>query len=290
MPFTLPTIAVRNSIQLPAFKTIQGTDQADVLTGTDLADIIHGLGGNDILNGGLGNDILIGGAGADRLIGGAGFDTASYSNATIGVALDLATGGLTNDAAGDIYSGIENVTGSAFADIIAGNASANVINGGDGDDFLFGMIGDDQLVGGFGSDVLRGGEGNDRLTGSFGGNILTGDEAGGFGHDTFVIHWNLFQRADIVTDFQHGFDKLDVGVVAGSFGADGHLAIGSGDWSTYEARDVVKQQMLATGDSYVFNTEDHTLYLKATWHGYGTDLVPVAVLQDVNTLSEADLI
>jgi Ca2+-binding RTX toxin-like protein len=311
MAFTMPTITVGSSIQLPAFKTIQGTEQADVLTGTDLADIIYGLGGNDTLNSGLGNDrlfgdagndrlnggdgndTLTGGAGADTLIGGAGIDTASYANAAIGVTLDLATVGVTNDAAGDTYSGIENVAGSAFADIIAGNASANVIAGGNGDDFLFGMIGDDHLIGGMGADVLRGGEGNDRLDGSFGGNILTGDEAGGFGHDTFVIHWGLFQSADIVTDFQHGFDKLDVGLVGGDFGADGQLAIGSGDWSDYETRLEMFDDMAASGDKYIFNPVEHTLYMKVTVVLVSSpidDLVPIAVLQDVDSLSIADII
>lgn len=288
MALTITTTAIRNSSLALPLNTIQGTEQADVLTGTDLADIMYGRGGNDTLNGSDGNDILLGGAGADRLIGGAGIDTASYANAAIGVTLDLATVGVTNDAAGDTYSGIENVTGSAFGDIIAGNASANVIGGGDGDDFLFGMIGDDQIVGGRGHDTLRGGEGNDRLVGSFGGNTLTGDEPGGFGHDTFVIHWDLFQRADVVTDFQRGFDRLDVGVVGGDFGGDGRLAIDSGDWSNYEARLDVTLRLLDAGDRFIFNVEDHTLYQIA--HFLVTDLVPIAVLEGVDVLSAADLL
>ena len=38
--------------------------------------------------------------------------------------------------------------------------------------------------------------------------------------------------ADIITDFQRGLDALgeQVGVVAGDFGADGHLMIVVGDW------------------------------------------------------------
>lgn len=47
-----------------------------------------------------------------------GFDTVSYANSTIGVTLDLANGGVTNDAAGDTYSSIEIVTGSAFGDFL----------------------------------------------------------------------------------------------------------------------------------------------------------------------------
>ena len=289
------------------FTRINGTDQADNLSGTTGADLIRGLGGNDVLfgrgghdrlfgdagndtlNGGDGNDTLNGGTGADALIGGAGIDTVSYENATIGVMLDLANGGVTNEAAGDTYSGIENVRGSAFGDIIGGNASANTIDGGDGEDFLFGMGGNDTIVGGGGMDVLRGGAGNDRLVGSFGGNVLTGDDAGGFGRDTFVIHWDLFQQADIVTDFQRGLDRLDVGLRGGDFGADGRLNIGSGDWSTFEARDDLALRLLNSGDRFIFNTQDHTLYQVATFLSI-VDLAPIAVLEGVDTLSAVDLI
>ncbi|CAN0337885.1 unnamed protein product [Phaeothamnion confervicola] len=278
---------------------IQGTGLDDILNGTDRADVMYGNGGNDTMHGGngsdrmyggagndtlygdAGNDTLIGGAGADRLIGGTGTDTASYAGATIGVMLDLANGGITNDAAGDTYSGIENVVGTAYGDIIAGNASANAIDGGNGNDFLFGMdgndvisggAGDDQLIGGQGYDVLNGGAGNDRLTGSFGGNTLSG----GAGADTFVIQWDLFQFADVVTDFQRGVDRLDVGVTAGAFGGDGRLAIGSDSlgWSNRDA-----------GDTFFFNVEDHTLY-RNTYYG----LAAVVVVEDVNALSAADLI
>ncbi len=205
------------------------------------------------------------------------------------MSLNLATGGLTGDAAGDTFSSIENVFGTAFADIIAGNAVANVIDGGDGNDMLFGMAGDDVIVGGWGADTLRGGAGNDRLVGGLGGiNIMTGDDAGGFGHDTFVVDPFLDFSADIITDFQRGLDELEVGVVAGDFGADGHLMIGAGDWSTFESREHVLESMQNTGEKYIFNVQDHTLYMVG--HFFADALEPIAVLEGVNSLSEADLI
>ena len=54
--------------------------------------------------------------GADTLIGGAGDqDAASYQDALLGVIVNLALGGTGGEAAGDTYSGVEYVYGSAYA-------------------------------------------------------------------------------------------------------------------------------------------------------------------------------
>ena len=59
--------------------------------------------------------VLDGGTGADNLRGGAGRDTASYANAAAGVTVSLAAGtGTVGEAAGDVLTEIENVTGSSF--------------------------------------------------------------------------------------------------------------------------------------------------------------------------------
>jgi Ca2+-binding RTX toxin-like protein len=73
--------------------------------------------------------------------------TASYATATAGVAASLAApGSNTGDAAGDVYSGIENLTGSGFADTLVGDGNANTINGGAGNDLLIGGAGGDTFV------------------------------------------------------------------------------------------------------------------------------------------------
>ena len=51
------------------------------------------------------------------------------------------------DAAGDIFSSIENLTGSDFSDVLQGDNSANVLIGGAGNDILAGSLGPDDLVG-----------------------------------------------------------------------------------------------------------------------------------------------
>ncbi|MEQ3745087.1 MAG: calcium-binding protein [Henriciella sp.] len=162
---------------------ISGDDLDNILMGNGGADTLYGLGGDDVLRGGDGNDKLFGGddddtleggagndkldggAGADMLIGGDGLDTARYADASMGVSVNLNTGGYGGDAAGDTYDSIEKVGGSAFDDIIVGNADDNILLGQAGEDDLIGKAGDDTIKGGDGDDYIRGGFGDDILTG-----------------------------------------------------------------------------------------------------------------------------
>ncbi len=139
------------------FENIIGSAHADILTGNTLANI---------LTGGDGHDTLAGGAGADKMDGGVGSDTASYSTSISAVTVNLTTnvhsGG---DVTGDTLLFIENITGSAYADILTGNTLANILTGG---------AGADQINGGGGIDILNGGDGNDILTGGAGSDQING--------------------------------------------------------------------------------------------------------------------
>ncbi len=164
--------------------TITGATGDDVLSGGDGDDTLIGLAGNDTLDGGNGNDTLIGGIGDDSLIGGAGADAASYSDATAGVTVNLALAGAQVTGMGsDTLTGIENLIGSAFDDILIGDAGANSIDGGAGDDIISGAAGNDKLYGGAGSDGLSGGLGNDLLDGGLGADFMNG----GAGDDSYVV-------------------------------------------------------------------------------------------------------
>ncbi|WP_372053340.1 type I secretion C-terminal target domain-containing protein (plasmid) [Tistrella mobilis] len=123
------------------------------LTGSAFDDLLRGSDENNILRGGAGDDVLDGGRGGDTLEGGTGFDTASYENSSVGVTVSLQTGlTLNGDAAGDSFSSIEGLRGSAFNDVFSGDAKDNRLSGGDGDDALRGRIGADILEGGNGAD------------------------------------------------------------------------------------------------------------------------------------------
>ncbi len=122
--------------------------------------------------------------GVDTIEGGGGLDRISYSfddnrGGTQGVVVDLAAQ-TAMDAFGnaDVISGIEQVTGSAFGDVLLGADDENTLIGLEGNDTLDGRGGDDFFWGGSETDSMTGGAG--------------ADEFGGFIH---------FLDGDIITDF-----------------------------------------------------------------------------------------
>ena len=165
---------------------IRGTFGDNILRGEGNVDYIFGRRGNDVLDGGIGDDVLFGGVGADTLVGGIGRDRAQYSESTLAVVVDLQFSQYnTGEAVGDVYSGIEDLAGSAFNDTLFGDSYANRLFGRDGADVLYGRGGNDYLNGGSGADTLDGGAQNDVLR-------------GGTHADTFVFN----AGRDVVEDFR----------------------------------------------------------------------------------------
>lgn len=219
--------------------------------GDNLANTFIGGNGADVLRGRAGSDILIGGVGADRLLGQSGRDTADYSASDAAISINLRAGtGQGGHASGDALVKVENIVGSAFADIltgfdaneelsggggddtIKGNGGRDILNGGDnsdllngggGDDVLNGDAGADVLTGRGGHDVLNGGSGNDDMTGNGGDDILSGGDgddilSGQGNNDTLTggsdADTFVFDRNrfgnDIITDFEDDIDTIEI--------------------------------------------------------------------------------
>ncbi|WP_319799189.1 beta strand repeat-containing protein, partial [Nitrobacter sp.] len=105
---------------------------------------IRGSNFDDVLIGDANSNFLRGGLGADTLDGGGGSDWADYLNAAGGLTVSLANPGVnTGEAAGDTYTSIENIQGSAFDDVLIGDANSNFLRGGLGADTLDGGDGSD---------------------------------------------------------------------------------------------------------------------------------------------------
>jgi Ca2+-binding RTX toxin-like protein len=118
--------------------TLKGDSGANWLTGGINASTLMGRGGDDVLDGHNGWQ-----------------DTASYAEASTGVTVDLTISGPQSTGEGnDTLIGIENLTGSAFGDVLKGTSGANVLIGGAGDDMLIGRDGFDRLDGGDGIDTV----------------------------------------------------------------------------------------------------------------------------------------
>ena len=164
---------------LANFENVSGSDYNDGLVGDRGPNYLAGNGGNDGLWGYAGDDILEGGAGADRLFGGVDTDTASYQASDEGVTVNLEDGTTAGGhAAGDTFTGIENLAGSVYPDVLVGDGGVNRLNG---------NAGDDELKGGEGDDELHGGEDDDRLFGQAGADTLDGGSG---------IDWASFEESD----------------------------------------------------------------------------------------------
>lgn len=138
---------------------LTGTGGTDWLFGDDRNNILNGGAGDDTLFGSRGDDLLIGGPGADRLFGGDGNDDivtrvdpgdtvvdtidggaghdSLYIDGGLPVWVDFLTGGVDFGAPGkSVFTGIEEVFGSAADDVWLLAEGAQTIHTYGGDDIV----------------------------------------------------------------------------------------------------------------------------------------------------------
>ncbi|MDB5374200.1 MAG: hemolysin-type calcium-binding region [Belnapia sp.] len=186
-------------------KSLFGTVPTDEIRGSRGDDLIHGDGldgprplvfpepgpapaitGN-LINGGAGNDTVYAGYGDDSVSGSSGNDL------IFGYGM----------VAGDDPFIAAQARDADLGDWLSGGAGDDTLMGGGGGDILLGGIGNDLLVGGAGPDTLNGGGGDDIFR--FGG------------VDTRARMPVFDTQGDVVTDFRHNHDKLDLTGFLGNF-------------------------------------------------------------------------
>ncbi|MFP5433758.1 MAG: calcium-binding protein, partial [Alphaproteobacteria bacterium] len=152
---------------------------------------IIGSAFNDVLTGNSTDNVIEGGAGNDLMDGRDGVDTLRYTSATAGVTLSLALTGAqaTGGAGTDTVTNFENITGSAYNDVLSGSSANNILLGGGGNDSLAGGDGEDRLDGADGADTVQGDAGDDQIFGGAGNDSLFGGAGldqifGGAGNDS----------------------------------------------------------------------------------------------------------
>ena len=203
------------------FENAIGSSEDNIIIGTEGVNVIDGGAGDDTIEAGAGDDTLTGGTGANTYVfsRGDGIDTISDFNTnvdTIRIA-GAATANITlqsidyngssvlitygEDADGNpvdqiILSGVP-LSEFAYTDIdlvvneIDGSASANVITGTDahesidanaGDDDITAGGGNDDIDAGAGADTVHAGTGNDKVIGGTGADLIYLED----GNDIFV--------------------------------------------------------------------------------------------------------
>jgi Ca2+-binding RTX toxin-like protein len=154
---------------------LTGNAAANTIDGLAGADFVKGLAGNDTLHGGKGGDLLDGGTGNDRLFGDAGIDIVFYGGSTkVAVDLSLATDKAVRGNETDTLHNVEGAIGSSGNDDFKGNEYNNYFQGG---------LGTDNATGGFGRDL-------------YDFDAVAESKAGA--------------SRDVITDFTHLRDKIDL--------------------------------------------------------------------------------
>jgi serralysin len=193
--------------------TASGGDMS--ATGLKYARYVSATPGDDILKGSAINlefATFVGFAGDDKIDGRGGFDwvmyddEVDYGTGTISTGLSKGFQGvvvnLAKNTAKDSYGdtdtlkNVEGIIGTRFDDKITGDGKANQLRGNEANDKISGGGGKDTIVGGIGRDTLTGGAEKDTFI--FGTLADSGIDAA---------------TRDLITDFKHLTDKIDVSAI-----------------------------------------------------------------------------
>jgi Ca2+-binding RTX toxin-like protein len=274
---------------LISIENLIGSGFNDNLTGNSANNVLDGGAGSDFLNGATGADTMLGGDGTDSYAVDHAGDLVSESNSSLATGGNdivysyLAAYTLTANVERLrlMLAGASNGTGNALDNTLYASDGNNVIDGAAGNDtvsYAFASTGvtvslataGAQATGGSASDTLisiehlTGSGFNDNLTGNTGNNVLTGGAGsdvltGGSGSDTFdfnaLSEMGLTNTTwDVITDFAHGTDKLDLATL------DADAALGGDQAFTAPVLGGTFSGVFASPGDLYFDTTAHVLY------------------------------
>ena len=256
-------------------------------TGNALANVITGNSGNNSLDGGTGADTLIGGAGNDTYVVDNTGDvvTEAAMQGTDTVQSSLASYTLTSNVENLTLTGNGNIsgTGNTLDNVLTGNSGNNALNGGDGNDILSGGNGNDILNGGNGNDTLRGGQGRDELTGGSGADVFD------YNATNEVVVSNNNANRELITDFMHLIDKIDLSGIDARTGGGGSNGDQAFTWLGTAAFTSGNNGNANGGLHYFYNAANNVTVVEASNDGDTTAEFQIALTGNIQ-LTAADFI
>lgn len=178
-------------------------------------------------------------------------DTGSviYESLT-GLNVDINTFVNSSDRLGLILAGDDTFNGWSGLDNLTGLGGNDTMNGAGGNDILSGGLGNDILNGGANADTLIGGAGIDTITGGLGRDVMTGlSQRDIFDFNTKAETGKTATTRDIINDFTHGVDDIDLRTIDANTTKAGNQAfkfIGQGAFHDAGVAEVRFQFMGAT--------------------------------------------
>src|SRR5258706_771035 len=173
------------------------------------------------------------------------------------------------------------LNGTEGNDTIVGGADNDVINGFGGNDNIQAGGGSDTVLGGAGNDTISGNDGTDWVEGGAGNEEVRG----GPGQDSIAFQEYQAQNADVLSDFDAGWDNLQ-------FDANGFIGIGPtgqlapGDPRFYSAPGATQGH--DADDRLVYDTSTGNLYFDGDGSGLGVSYL-VATIPNRTPLGPTDI-
>src|SRR3954466_4987376 len=169
-------------------------------------------------------------------------------------------------------NGNDTITGGADADLINGNGGNDSLLGGDGTDTVSGGAGNDFVSGNAGTDWVEGGAGNDEVR-------------GGAGQDSIAFHEFGAANADLLTDFDAGWDNIQLDAAAFTqIGASGRFA--PGDSRFYSAPGAASGHN--ADDRIVYDSSSGRLWYDADGSGAAAPEL-IATIPSLTALGPTDI-